>query len=253
MVPRHLEIVDFAAGSAVLAINDLNTLGRLLQKTYNPDPKSFFSSGFITSIISNVHKLEISLRLQLQLCEALERTATNSRNNLLSSCLSDSANISPEETWALLGSMLSRLQNLRSLEIWFDHDSLESWTVVNERGILSPIERLAEENDLETSVILPKLHPKLETPDRHYCEGSSAPAFEIRRVLRQRYHAEGHGKGVTYRADFPILPDDSDYEDEDDDDPPAELERWERSLWEKGVNVKKLREIHHVMHIFRYI
>jgi hypothetical protein len=107
---------------------------------------------------------------------------------------------------------------------------------VNERAFLLPLESLSPNPNLRISINLPKLHPKYETPERHYVPGCDPPPFIITRRLRQAYHGVESNTGdlrVEWVQDFPIL------WDCDSDEDLEEEEAIERKMWEKGENVEQ--------------
>jgi hypothetical protein len=80
--------------------------------------------------------------------------------------------------------------------------------MVNEQAILSPWESLASDTSLDFSINLPKLHPKWETPERHFIEDKTLLGTVICRRFRQRYYRiEGDIAPflVQHKPDFPIL------------------------------------------------
>lgn len=97
---------------------------------------------------------------------------------------------------------------------------------------------------------LPKLHPHFAKPDTHFVQ-ESPPPFTIERRIRQRYHCEERTSGnlyVEYNADFPVLHQLPDLCREnarglhgadmmpEDDMTMEEVERFERTLWDKGTD-----------------
>ncbi len=130
---------------------------------------------------------------------ALMRTKSNSDADLL-------------RIWKRAWPALPRqLKQLRSLRIRLDHSGSSSWSVVDERAVLS---LLIEAVSTET---IPSLkHIFLELPshdwrlEQHYSEKSPAPPaiVTIDRRLRQRYHSKESVPGqymVHYEASRPLL------------------------------------------------
>lgn len=113
--------------------------------------------------------------------------------------------------------------------------------MVNERVILTPMEHLKTNNpELDMACILPKVHPKIEDPQRHYLEddASSSPGFEIRRALRQRHRVnEGYDDGhLVYVIDFSHFFGNCVFDDMSLED----MERSEALLWRAGVDVDEI-------------
>jgi hypothetical protein len=90
----------------------------------------------------------------------------------------------------------------------WDHDGQESWTVVNERAIVSFLTPLAILPGPDITLDLPKLHPKIETPERHFTDNSLPLHFPTNRILWQRSFDGDIERGVLsvmYKADFLFL------------------------------------------------
>jgi hypothetical protein len=149
----------------------------------------------------------------LNVCKALENVVVDSVAQVPSNGHPETPTATCVQTnlWLQLPKILSEFKNLRRLHIWLDHDDRSSWTVVNERALISHIAPLAENPDLKVSLSLPKLHPRWEQPDRHFTDGSPLSLIPIHRRLRQTWHAipdvAGQLNKVEYHADFPILVD----------------------------------------------
>jgi hypothetical protein len=100
---------------------------------------------------------------------------------------------------------------LRTLTVWRDHDEKGSWSIVNERVILRPLEPLIDQPDLNMIMYLPKVHPgwEAERPDWYYGNDSSPSRFRICRRLRQRFHTKKEAQGrigsVLHQEDFPVM------------------------------------------------
>ncbi|KAF2736436.1 hypothetical protein EJ04DRAFT_511094 [Polyplosphaeria fusca] len=109
---------------------------------------------------------------------------------------------------------------------------------INERALLKPMELIAHDSNLEIIVSLPKLHPGIETLERHCTEEGSPAPFEIRRRMRQRSHTkETDGKlGVVHVPDFSFLLDLVDFRIRYTLE---EVESSEREMWKNGRDVEK--------------
>jgi hypothetical protein len=137
--------------------------------------------------------------------------------------------------WAALAPFLTTITfpELQSLDIWLDHDSAPTWTLISERVLL---QSLPIDPSISTTVTLPYLHPKHESAARHFTPASPTPAFTLTRRVRQRLFAESVGgkTRVSYRPDFPLLLDH--YEDMGIEVEDIVME--EREKWERGHNVE---------------
>jgi hypothetical protein len=180
------------------------------------------TSNLLGYVLPNLKELSISLRLSLATYEALE--------NVADSAFSKSLLIS---AWTELPFALDYWSRLRKLRIWLDHEESCSWSVVNERAVLSPLASLSSNPDLDVSINLPKLHPKWEAPERHFTEDSPRLPIAIHRRYRQRYHGVEDSNGnlrVKYWSDFPVWHEVAEMMEM----PVEEIEEGERSSWEAG-------------------
>jgi hypothetical protein len=138
--------------------------------------------------------------------------------------------------WIQLCTAITGFERLRQLHLWADHNSQRSWTVVNERAFLAPLHTLLTANPhLQIHVSLPKLHPKYESPERHFVHDCAPPPYRITRRLRQRFHAVRQGTRYykNWVPDFPIT-----YEIDSSDEELETVEERERQWWQKGVDVE---------------
>ena len=236
---RFVDVVDFMANMAVFNVTDLNTLGCLLQRAGTSFSETSSVSNYLTSVLPCIRRLDITLRLPLPICKALEYPEANSSPGSPPASALTASWASQLTAWLHLCPAIAQLKELQRLQIWLDHDDPLSWSIINERAILSPLAPLTNIPHFNFSINLPKLHPGLERLDRHFGEDSPAPTFKIQRRLRQSYHSketsECHFR-VSYEADFPLLLGCPSFENT----PLAEIEVMERSLWKRGVNVEEL-------------
>lgn len=205
---------------ATIQIDDLNTL-RVFISSLNtirleygrPNIPILLRRAFV-----NVKDLSINLRLPLAAYNALEDTG---RSTLEPSLIS---------TWTEIVPALKSLSRLRRLHIWLDHDEPRSWLLVNERAVVSPLASLS--TDLDISIDLPKLHPKLENPDWHFMEDTPQVPLSIHRRYRQRRHIVNYRNGtlvLLHKPDFPIT-----YEFTEWGLAIEEVEKMEREVWKTG-------------------
>jgi len=152
----YIDVVDFTADMAVFNVTDLDTLNRLLQRAGTSSSGISSSFSFLTSVLPYIRKLNITLR--------------SPPAGALTASWASQLTI-----WLRLCPAIAQLKELRRLRIWLDHNDQSSWSIVNERAILSPLTPLTSISNLNISVNLPKLHPHLERPDRHFGEDSPAP------------------------------------------------------------------------------
>ncbi|KAH7345840.1 hypothetical protein BKA66DRAFT_554916 [Pyrenochaeta sp. MPI-SDFR-AT-0127] len=214
------DFVEAMVDIAAIQIDDVDTLGFFIPNPISDILESDRPSMSMLwrSALLNVKVLSISLRLPLAVFKALEDTGTPT--------------VEPSFTsvWMKLALAIERFRKLRTLHVWLDHDEPCSWSMANERAVLSPLANLNA--NLEVSIELPKLHPKWEIPDRHFTEDSAQFPLTIRRIYRQRYHVTEHSDGsvsIDHKPDFPIT-----YELTGWDVTIEELEASETRAWKRG-------------------
>jgi hypothetical protein len=176
-----------------LHITDLDTMRSLQDSSPEKNPFS------LVPLFTGVSRLNITHRLPLPFCRALEESYCSQNTDLRLS--------KDIQAWGNLGTTLSQLKSLRNLRIWIDYDGPEPWSVVHERALLSCLTPLYTDEELNITISLPKLHPKYENEERHFTKGTHIP-FHIIRRLRQSTHTytyETGGIGITERSDFPFL------------------------------------------------
>ncbi|OIW26320.1 hypothetical protein CONLIGDRAFT_683309 [Coniochaeta ligniaria NRRL 30616] len=255
----HIDIAQVLVSDVVFQVTDLETLEHLAQGTTGSEPVSSPYAA-LSHAMPSLRKLHITLRLSLPFFRALSIVATTSSSS--DSINTPQALITPMHTsvtecdavtsWLQVWPFLAlRLQGLQSLNLWLDHDESASWSLVNERAILSSIvasmlpQSIAR---LGVTVNLPMLHPRYENPERHYTKGSPPPpAFVVmnRRLRQDRFYEEtGSGVGsVTYEPDFPALLDLIDFTADPDSGPLMtyeDVEELERESWSRGVNPENI-------------
>ncbi|KAF2789376.1 hypothetical protein K505DRAFT_284515 [Melanomma pulvis-pyrius CBS 109.77] len=221
--------VDFAemiADIAAFHINDLETLSILDPQSRVLTSAPSFSSMLAACVVPSLKELHINLRLPLSSYEALEKAVDSTGSEPSSMDHSISA-------WTGLCPAIEGLSELRRLRIWLDHAEPCTWSMVNERAVLSPLAPLSNNPNLDISIDLPKLHPKWEDLDRHYTEDSSPLPLTIHRRYRQRCHgieSSDGSFGTKHSPDFPIL-----YEfTEMYNMTIQEVDDMERKSWERG-------------------
>jgi len=126
----------------------------------------------------NIQTLHITLRLPLQVSQVLDGDQDMSQDHVATASL-----------WTNMWPAVSVLSGLRKIEIEIDHLDPSSWSLVNERVILSPIAELGKNAPhLAIIVLMPHLHPLYEDHNRHLINDETQPSFAISRRVRQKYH-----------------------------------------------------------------
>jgi hypothetical protein len=208
------------ADIAVLEITDLVTLGLLVSNASADILASRLtcSTMLLGCLLPNLKEMSINLRLPLTTYKAFDETSPYPEPSLLFA-------------WTTLPLVMEMLSKLSMLRIWLNHDDPISWSVVNERAMLSPLVSLASRQNLNVSIDFPKRHPRWETPERHSTDNHLSLSIAIHRQYRQRFRVVKGGIDndcVKYEPDFPIM-----YEfPEWDDVSIEEVEEGERICWE---------------------
>jgi hypothetical protein len=193
---RLTDVAAAISDHTTCSVHDLATLGVIVSNLNSPVPGAYSprTSMFLQCLLSHLKYLSISLRLPLAAYEAMESAPVSSQP-------------SPVSAWSDLPRAIARMGKLRRLNIWLDHDEACVWTAVNERAFLSPLAPLSNCPDLDVSINLPNLHPKWETPERHFTEDSDPFPLVIHRRCRQRQHSvKGREGGLELEdgVDFPL-------------------------------------------------
>ncbi|KAF2494342.1 hypothetical protein BU16DRAFT_619469 [Lophium mytilinum] len=210
----YIDVVEHLVKEATFSI-DLMTLRSFSQREALGLSGTFSASGYLGSAFSNIRELHITLRLSLDECQEIERLTADNFPDLdyipdLSipslKRLPPAVLKSRVTAWLDVHTAITQLKELRRLQIWIDHDDKSSWSRVNERAILHPLESLLSLPDLNMCISLPKLHPLWENPYRHYVQDNTM--FKMHRRLRQSHHGREYEDGtfvVLEKQDFPIL------------------------------------------------
>ncbi|KAH8908291.1 hypothetical protein BR93DRAFT_925412 [Coniochaeta sp. PMI_546] len=233
----YLELVNRVMTTTDFHVTDMQTLGALLAETELSPPPPFSFEG---SICPRIVGLSIVLSQPLAFFQAIETISTSSHDHQENRPPPNPQYVGDIRVWSDLPSrLLAQPHGLRRLHIWLDHTGEENWSVVNERAILGPVEALTTRiPELQLVFLLPKAHPRIEDPQRHYLSGhrggeGSSSRLQVRRFLRQRYRVEDDR--VIYVRDFPH----SYGKNYPSAIPPAERERVEAEGWRAGVDVTK--------------
>ncbi|OAL49098.1 hypothetical protein IQ07DRAFT_645098 [Pyrenochaeta sp. DS3sAY3a] len=185
---RNIDILDILARTAVFHVTELVTIDfaiNALSRKLRPHsvPASFFA---------RIAKLNLTLRLPYAFCFGGSITTPK---------------CSYHDTYFRLDSFLVQLKGLKRFRLMLDHDSHHAWARVNEMYLLDPFRKFLETKNRDLLVILPKLHPRWEDPERHFMEGNMT-AFPLLRHVRQRFHAMPTRSKywiVEFKPDFPFL------------------------------------------------
>lgn len=224
----------YAAANLVVHVTDLH----VLRDVCAPPTGSVASQidELLSTAAGKAKSLAVSLRLALPVFEALDTEPVSPSEETR-----DLASI-----WSSVWPNVARMSNLQHLRVEIDHTDLSSWSVVNERKVLGPVASALEPRmpDVAVTIILPKLHPRHETEDRHFVDDDMFPfPLSITRRVRQKCQAwrDYQGTWLITRArydtfpmipmleeefevafEFPMLPNDYEHLKH------GELERWKR-------------------------
>lgn len=224
-------------------LTDLTTMEALLQAPH--DGSSIFSRSWkvLSYVGSIIQDLNVTLRLPLVCYAELEHHNSSPCDG--STVMPSAATLS----WIAMWQAICDLQHLSRLHVWLDHENQSSWSLVNERLVLSDVfnileERLkahSQEKTFDVHFNMPKLHPRLSSPATHFSEASHLPSFKIERRFRQRYHSIEWAPqqfNEVLKADFPILWEIGEMEQEFGMTM-EELEDYEKMMWDRGDDVER--------------
>jgi hypothetical protein len=210
--------VDLIATSTEIIIADITAFEKLVR--HNDNFK--FSCNF-----KNVQNLRIMAKLRTRALAAIEqKNQTSTRDPTRETT---QRNDDPEAVaWERLSSTLAHLPALRTLRVWLDRSESDYWTTINETAIIAPLRPLADREQLDVCIELP----------RHYNDDTTTFPFKVTRRLRQRTFGFTDSLGrirTSRRADFPMM--------EACHFPveglsTAELEGAERHFWREGLDVQ---------------
>ena len=195
------EVYDFLARTSTIHVSDLDLIDYWARASEVTMP---VSSELAKMPVLNVSRLSITLKLPLAFFQSVEGL---SGNYPTSSEIGPATQ--PARLWQDLGSILSRFEALKKLDLWLDHNEPQFWVVVNERSTLDPLLiQLSSHPNLDVTVMLPMLHPKFEQSERHYTEDSISGNIRVSRVLRSKKHAVIGAQGcieIVACNDFPLF------------------------------------------------
>ncbi|OIW26328.1 hypothetical protein CONLIGDRAFT_646505 [Coniochaeta ligniaria NRRL 30616] len=248
-----LDISKVLVSDVVYHVTDLNTLDYLVQIPPTSEPQSSWYEA-LTTDARLIKKLDLTLRLPLSffqtLADHMERLASSIemmevQQPSISASLSSAVDDSLLNVWIRVWPALaSRLRQLQRLHVWVDHDDTKSWSLVDERSLLSYIATWISRDRIHclegVTFNLPKLHPRHENPGRHFTKDSPQPppSIMITRRLRQCHFPVETIPGIYQVADEPDFPVLFELVDAtaDTDQPMSleEVEEMERDMWQRG-------------------
>ncbi|KAH5289022.1 hypothetical protein HBI11_232920 [Parastagonospora nodorum] len=226
----HDEIMDLWSRTIIVNVADLDTLLFLTAQGFAPSHP----------ILRNgIKRLSITLRLPFQFFQSIEETS--GRDNV--------GETSPTvQSWRQICAA-PFLQNLTTLHLWFDHTATRTWSLVNERSLLDAL-LSSLPHTVRVVVMLPKLHPLHEHPDRHFLNPRISTTASLYRKLRQRWRYNDTSDHFDHFPDFPYyfdvwemwdVPQREEYEREMWDVP--QLEEYERKRWFAGKDMERFAEM----------
>lgn len=247
---RYSELAEAVTTENDFYITDLRVLNASIDNK-EPRPAPFSFEG---SILPRIASLSITLSQPLQFFKAIETNSLVARENQGHASSSKPEGNSYLSIWSQLSSRpLIQLPHLRKFHMWLDHYGEVNWSMVNERVIPALMEALkTRKPKLKLVCALPKVHPRIEGPQRHYLPGkedeeaaggeeSSSPLW-LHRTPRQRHRVVGesgnlNNRWITYVQDFPhSFGDPLFYEGRSR----AEREELEAFAWRRGVDIVAL-------------
>lgn len=222
-------MLQYLMSASTLRVTGLEDLQFVLQEAQQTHPSNLDMSLASRAVLSEVQRLEVIIRLPVCTFQEIERLSREAS-------LDNSQYTEEARFWMRPHCAIAELPKLRTLHFWIDHSQTRTWTAVNERAFLSPLDTLAAVRpEVIITVNLPLLHPKWESWDRHFTPGCSPPAYVIQRRVRQRWHTASRHKELRTVSDFPIWFEGDTSEDEDLE----AIQKWERRDWESGVDVEE--------------
>ncbi|KHN95743.1 uncharacterized protein MAM_06355 [Metarhizium album ARSEF 1941] len=193
----YTEMADLVAEVSVLHVTELSTLDQLLQRDH--DNTWLFTDSMFLSSFAGVRSLHLAFRLPLQVYKMIElqdkqsNVSTHPPNQLLPTM------------WKGIWPAIAGLKHLRSLDVYLDHDSEASWTLVDEATILRHLLPLSKRPHISTTVRIPKLPPRQDTDQDAGSSMEKSPSLlDIQRFIRQRFFPQQRQDGthgIVYEHD----------------------------------------------------
>lgn len=194
---RYEEVAYLVAEKAVIHVTDLATLNVLLTQNDQSASGSNFTHSLPINSFSGVRRLRLSLRLPLQVYKIIE---LQSNQGMPLHRLQG-----PAAMWMSMWPAIAKLQHLQSLQVYLDHDSEASWSLVDEDAILSTLLPLSLNSNLSTTISMPALPQPKDTKGNSESSSDDSPSnFHIQRFTRQRLFTERRtdgSYGVVYEDD----------------------------------------------------
>ncbi|KAH7065909.1 hypothetical protein BKA63DRAFT_392377, partial [Paraphoma chrysanthemicola] len=186
------DVLAYVVEISTIYVTDLETLKQIIT------PNAPHVPDYLGSVLAHVKHFSIIFRLPLDIFRQIEASHTHLQIPAHSKSHSGKRKASSQPrknrpewrraahppSWPTICPGLATLKNLQKLDVWVDHNSKSSWSVVHERAFLAPLESLLGD-EVSVTAHLPKLHPKYEDDERHYTDTSAVPDFIIERRTRQ--------------------------------------------------------------------
>ncbi|RYP23576.1 hypothetical protein DL765_001090 [Monosporascus sp. GIB2] len=212
----YTDILIFMVSTVTFNITDLETLEYLVQRNQDSGLSHPSSDGLLPKVCPFLKRLNLTLRLPLSFFKTPENGVALASSSGAGDIVKTPDDVPSQlKTWAQIWAALAhQLKQLQNLHIWLDTDDKSSWSLVNERAILSHLAALISIGTIpglkHVSVNLPLLLPRREKPERHFTKDSPPPPayLTIQRSLRQTLHGEEITPGefhVISDSEFSLL------------------------------------------------
>ncbi|RYP70894.1 hypothetical protein DL771_005144 [Monosporascus sp. 5C6A] len=212
----YTDILILMVSTVTFNVTDLETLEYLVQPNQDSGLSHPSSDGLLPKVCQFLKRLNITLRRPLSFFKTPENGVALTSSSGAGDILKTPDDVPSQlKTWAQIWAVLARqLKQLQNLHVWLDMDDKSSWSLVNERAILSHLAALISIGTVpglkHVSVNLPLLHPRYEKPGRHFTKDSPPPPayLTIQRSLRQTFHSEEIAPGefrVVNDSEFSLL------------------------------------------------
>ncbi|KAH8205532.1 hypothetical protein TruAng_000238 [Truncatella angustata] len=203
----YIDVASFVADFTTIHITDLAALSQICRgvnsRTLAP---KFFGMSF-----SHVKRLGMTFKLDVDFCEGWGRvTANDDVDQTPGPAVSAVGEhwAAAQQRWREMSVNIAQLRQLQALHVSLDHNNKCPWAVVDERAILAPLAKAAENGDFALTIDLPMLEPHFQNPLRHYTADSPALHFSIIRRYRETLFVGVDNSGersVVEKWQFPVL------------------------------------------------
>jgi hypothetical protein len=192
-------MTDLLAEKSILHITDLATLEELLGGVSEPTPGNQLASSMPRGSFARVRRLRLAFRLPLAVYKMIELQVNLGKR--IGDCLDHKP---PAAIWMDIWPAVSKLKRLQSLEVYLDHDSEGSWTLVNETSILCPLLSNVENSRFSTTISVPTLPLHEKGDAAEFISIDSLSTISVQRFVRQRFFTERRRDGtfgIVYEDD----------------------------------------------------